>query len=131
MAASRRPLGLPASWARPSGTVRPPRDEDALRAFTAATMLQPASGVDLATALEDTGRTAEAIVVLEDLIDRRPDAMALLPAGEMQERSRPLGGGEDGHSARCIELLRQQMETQSRRRRGLLNLLGLAPVLLG
>ena len=81
--------------ARALRDVRPPRDEDALRALTVATMLQPALGNALAEALTDTGRTVEAIDTLTDLNRRRPNATALYLLGEMQVEVGRLGRGED------------------------------------
>ncbi len=95
--------------ARALRDVRPPRNEDALRALTVATMLQPALGVELAEALTDTGRTVEAIDTLADLNRRRPNAVALYLLGEMQVE---VGRSAEAKTsfARCVDLLRQQIE---------------------
>ena len=66
-------------------TVRPPRREAALRAFTAATTLRPEMGFELAMALSDAGQTVEAISVLEDVARRRPEAMYFYWLGEMKD----------------------------------------------
>jgi predicted Zn-dependent protease len=49
----------------------PPRREDALRAFTAATTLRPELGYTLAIKLHENGRTKEAVAVLEDVLHRK------------------------------------------------------------
>ena len=66
--------------------VRPSRHEDALRAFTAAYTLRPEMGFELAMCLRDTGRTTEAIQVLENVINRqrRPSALYWLSLGDLQ-----------------------------------------------
>ncbi len=63
---------------------RPPRREDALRAFTAAATLRPELGHALAITLEQTGRTQEAVAVLEDLVRRRMKARYLIDLGDME-----------------------------------------------
>jgi Flp pilus assembly protein TadD/tRNA A-37 threonylcarbamoyl transferase component Bud32 len=64
--------------------VRPPRRDDALRAFTASTTLRPEMGFELAKALSDTGRTVEAISRLEDVAGRQPAAWYFHWLGEMK-----------------------------------------------
>ena len=64
--------------------VRPPRTDDALRAFSAATALRPEIGYELAIALKETGRTSEAITVLADVAKRRPSAWYFIRLGEME-----------------------------------------------
>jgi tetratricopeptide (TPR) repeat protein len=78
---------------------RPTRREDALRAFTAATTLRPEMGHELAITLRDTGRTAEAISVLEDVIRRHTHAWYLIELGKMKAAS--------GRRAEAVELFRQ------------------------
>ena len=48
--------------------VRPPRNDEALRAFTAAKTLHPEMGLNLALALQDMGRLQEAMAALKDVI---------------------------------------------------------------
>jgi Flp pilus assembly protein TadD len=75
-----------ASWAHPGdapvhhalalslGELRPPQPEEAIRASSVAWARQPElAGHDLAHALEERGRGAEAEAVWRDLIARRPD----------------------------------------------------------
>lgn len=64
--------------------VRPPRNHDALRAFTAAAALRPEMAYELAIGLRDTGSTVEAIEVLTTLSQRHPDAWYENRLGEMQ-----------------------------------------------
>jgi serine/threonine protein kinase/Flp pilus assembly protein TadD len=71
-------LGLGLLWCRP------PRREDALRAFTAATTLRPEMGHTLAVKLRETGRTDEAVAILEDLLRRKKYAWYLIELGEIK-----------------------------------------------
>jgi eukaryotic-like serine/threonine-protein kinase len=70
--------------------VTPPRIEDALRAFTAATILRPSMGYEFAMALRETGRTAEAASVLEDLAKAEPDAWYYTVLGGIQDALRQI-----------------------------------------
>jgi serine/threonine-protein kinase len=63
---------------------RPPRIEDALRAFTAAATIQPEMGYELAMSLSATGRTREGIAVMEDVLYRQPDAACYFWLGLMK-----------------------------------------------
>ena len=87
-------------------TARPPRREDALRAFTATATLRPELGHGLAITLEQTGRTAEAVTVLEDVVRRWMKARYLIDLGDMK--------AELGRVAESRELFRQA-EALSRR----------------
>jgi tetratricopeptide (TPR) repeat protein len=74
---------------------RPPRTEDALRAFAAATALRPEMGYELAKTLEETGRTGEAISILEDVTRRQPEVVYFLRLGQMKaSRGRPTDARE-------------------------------------
>jgi tetratricopeptide (TPR) repeat protein len=74
---------------------RPPRTEDALRAFSAATAIRPEMGYELATTLEETGRTGEAISILEDVARRQPEVVYFLRLGQMKaSRGRPTDARE-------------------------------------
>jgi eukaryotic-like serine/threonine-protein kinase len=64
--------------------VRPPRREDALRAFERATALRPEMGFELARALRDSGHTVEAITVLQAVVGRRPEALYFFELGQMK-----------------------------------------------
>ncbi len=80
-------------------TARPPRREDALRAFTAEATLRPEAGHTLAVTLRDAGRTAEAISVLEDVVRRQANVGYINQLGEMKAAL--------GRHAEALELSRQ------------------------
>jgi serine/threonine protein kinase/Flp pilus assembly protein TadD len=84
----------------------PPRREDALRAFTAATTLRPTIGHTLAIKLRETGRTEEAVAVLEDVVRRKNHAWYLIELGEMKADLRRRAESEE---------LYRRAEAESRR----------------
>ncbi|MFO0892315.1 MAG: tetratricopeptide repeat protein [Isosphaeraceae bacterium] len=86
--------------------------DEAIRFGTAARSIRPESAHDLAHALESTGRTGEAIAILQDLVQRRPESsrnlsclgLALKREGRMKEVSDAL--------ARAVSLLRKEVESR-------------------
>jgi eukaryotic-like serine/threonine-protein kinase len=75
--------------------VDPPRNQEAIRAFTAATTLHPEMGLSLAVAMHETGNLREAISVLEDVIRLRPEDVYYARLAATQAES-----GEDRAAAK-------------------------------
>jgi tetratricopeptide (TPR) repeat protein len=84
----------------------PPRREDALRAFTAATTLRPELGYTLAKKLHENGKADEAVAVLENLLRYKAYAWYLMELGKMK--------ADSGRFSEARELY-QRAERESRR----------------
>jgi eukaryotic-like serine/threonine-protein kinase len=91
--------------------VTPPRVEDALRAFTAATTLRPQMGFELAMALRDSGRTAEAVAVLEEMAKRSPDPLYYSQLADI-EASTGLESQSRASYTRAIAMAREAVKSR-------------------
>jgi serine/threonine-protein kinase len=89
-------------------STRPPRTEDALRAYTAATALRPEMGYALAIELRNTGRTEEAIAVMQEATQRRPGFWSLFRLGGMQAEREKRAESADSF-ARALSLARESV----------------------